>query len=149
MTNEKVVEILTKWLNNGIEGMTEERLGYIEGWFHAEDREAFETAIKFLETGDILINGEDYNMYLRGYKEGMRDYKKLEEENEQLKAKIDEADNLIMEKSVDLAIALDKNQAKWETKGFYNIYYCSNCRGGGYAHYKFCPHCGAKMELNE
>lgn len=23
---------------------------------------------------------------------------------------------------------------------------CSNCGGCGYFHYKFCPHCGAKMD---
>lgn len=38
---------------------------------------------------------------------------------------------------------------KWEMKGLYNMYYCSNCRGGGYAHYKFCPHCGLAMEVGE
>ena len=38
---------------------------------------------------------------------------------------------------------------EWVMKGLYNMYYCSNCRGGGYAHYKFCPHCGLTMKVGE
>lgn len=49
MTREEAAKILKRWLRNGADGMTDERLGYIEGWFHQEDREAFETAIKALE----------------------------------------------------------------------------------------------------
>ena len=49
MQREEAAKILKRWLRNGADGMTDERLGYIEGWFHKEDREAFETAIKILE----------------------------------------------------------------------------------------------------
>ena len=39
-----------------------------------------------------------------------------------------------------------KSAAKWSTKVS-----CSNCHSAGYAHHKYCPNCGAKMdgELNE
>ena len=39
-----------------------------------------------------------------------------------------------------------KSAAKWSTKVS-----CSNCHNAGYAHHKYCPNCGAKMdgELNE
>ena len=39
-----------------------------------------------------------------------------------------------------------KSAAKWSTRVS-----CSNCHSAGYAHHKYCPNCGAKMdgELNE
>lgn len=49
MTREEAVEIIKKWLMEGTDGLTKDRLGYIEGWFHKEDAEAFEMAIKLLE----------------------------------------------------------------------------------------------------
>lgn len=38
----------------GTDGLTKDRLGYIEGWFHKEDVEAFEMAIKSLELKPCL-----------------------------------------------------------------------------------------------
>ena len=34
-----------------------------------------------------------------------------------------------------------KSAAKWSTKVS-----CSNCHSAGYAHHKYCPNCGAKMD---
>lgn len=36
--------------------------------------EAFVLAIKALETGEIYITGEDYNLYMEGYKAGKKDF---------------------------------------------------------------------------
>ena len=52
MTNKEAVEILTKWYLNATNGMTKERLGYIEGWFNEKDKETFELAIKALMEKD-------------------------------------------------------------------------------------------------
>ena len=49
MTKEEAISIMKKWRNIGSYGMTLERLGYIEGWFHDYDAEAFEMAIKALK----------------------------------------------------------------------------------------------------
>ena len=35
-----------------------------------------------------------------------------------------------------------KSAAKWSTKVS-----CSNCHSAGYAHHKYCPNCGAKMDM--
>lgn len=48
MDNKEARSILKKWKNIGKKGMTEERLGYIEGWFHKEDVEAFNMGIEAL-----------------------------------------------------------------------------------------------------
>ena len=34
-----------------------------------------------------------------------------------------------------------KSAAKWSTRVS-----CSNCHSAGYAHHKYCPNCGAKMD---
>lgn len=49
MTKKEAISILRKWRNIGEKDMTSERLGYIEGWFHEYDAEAFEMAIESLE----------------------------------------------------------------------------------------------------
>lgn len=49
MTREEASKIIKRWLNNGSDGLTKDRLGYIEGWFHNSDVEAFEMAIEALE----------------------------------------------------------------------------------------------------
>ena len=76
MTREDVISILKKWLVNGCDGLTDDTLGYIEGWFQREDKEAFEFAINAIETGDIYMNAEDYNLFLEGYKQGKHDFDK-------------------------------------------------------------------------
>ena len=37
-----------------------------------------------------------------------------------------------------------KSAAKWSTRVS-----CSNCHSAGYAHHKYCPNCGAKMDGGE
>jgi len=54
MTVEQAKEILEKWKYRGSDGLTDERLGYIEGWYHKKDDVAFEMAIKFLEMWDKI-----------------------------------------------------------------------------------------------
>lgn len=54
MKREEAVEIIKKWLMEGIYGLTRDRLGYIEGWFYKEDAEAFKMAIKALEQEPVL-----------------------------------------------------------------------------------------------
>lgn len=49
MTKEEAKKIIIKWLNKGKDGKTKERLGYLEGWFHDKDEEAFNIAVKELE----------------------------------------------------------------------------------------------------
>lgn len=53
-----------------------------------EDFEAIRSAIKIVETGEVYMTAEDYNLFLEGYKEGMGDYKKIVEENERLTQEI-------------------------------------------------------------
>lgn len=54
MTNKEAIEILKKWYLNATDGMTKERLGYIEGWFTEKDKKAFELAIKALEESEWI-----------------------------------------------------------------------------------------------
>ena len=49
MTNEKASVIMNEWLRKGTDGMTKERLGFIESWFHESDAEAFNMAIQALD----------------------------------------------------------------------------------------------------
>lgn len=37
-------------------------------------KEALDIAIKALETGEVYMTGEDYNLYMEGYKAGKRDF---------------------------------------------------------------------------
>lgn len=58
MTGEEATKIIKEWLMEGTDGLTENSLGYIEGWFHKEDAEAFEMAIKVLEQKPCEDMGE-------------------------------------------------------------------------------------------
>ena len=49
MTREGARVIIIEWLNKGKDGKTKERLGYLEGWFHDSDEEAFNMAIEALK----------------------------------------------------------------------------------------------------
>ena len=62
MTNEEAVETLKQLILQG----TDERL--------KKDYEALDIAIKALETGEVYMTGEDYNLYMEGYKAGKRDF---------------------------------------------------------------------------
>lgn len=41
---------------------------------YLKQKEAYEFAIKALETGEIYITSEDYNLYMEGYKAGKKDF---------------------------------------------------------------------------
>ena len=45
-------------------------------------KDALALAIQMLETGEVYMTGEDYNLYIEGYKAGMKDYKSLVEESD-------------------------------------------------------------------
>lgn len=40
------------------------------------DKEAFDFAIDAIETGEIYMTGEDYNLFLEGYKQGKKDFER-------------------------------------------------------------------------
>lgn len=48
MTIEDYINIIKNWLYRGTNGLTNTELGYMEGWFHKTDKEAFETAIEIM-----------------------------------------------------------------------------------------------------
>lgn len=74
MTNEKAIEIIQKERNhcathNQDTGKDEE--------YHKEMQDlvdAFGLAIHVLETGEIYMTAEDYNLFLEGYKQGKKDF---------------------------------------------------------------------------
>lgn len=51
------------------------------------------------------------------------------------------------------AVTPERPQGKWikdeEHSITINMFRCSNCNGGGYPHFKYCPHCGADMRGEE
>lgn len=59
MTKEEASKIIKRWLANGRDGLTKDRLGYIEGWFHNKDSTAFKMAIDALNQEPILNNISD------------------------------------------------------------------------------------------
>ena len=42
--------------------------------FDKRMQQALDLAIKALETGEVYMTGEDYNLYIEGYKAGKRDF---------------------------------------------------------------------------
>ena len=68
MTLEETSEILKSIKLNG--GLTD------------KDRQALNVAIQMLETGEVYMTGDDYNLFIKGYKDGMKDYKSLVEESD-------------------------------------------------------------------
>ena len=90
------------------------------------DKEAFEFAINAVETGEIYMTGEDYNLFLEGYKQGKKDFGRPQGQ-----------------------WIVEKNQ-------FGDILHCSICgarpRRSEYGydlHDKFCNECGADMRGKE
>jgi hypothetical protein len=49
----------------------------------------------------------------------------------------------------DVKGTLERPQGEWvkdeEHSITINMFRCSNCNGGGYTHFKYCPHCGSRM----
>lgn len=45
-------------------------------------KDALALAIQMLETGEVYMTGDDYNLFIKGYKDGMKDYKSLVEESD-------------------------------------------------------------------
>ena len=63
MSIEDYIKIIKNWLYKGTNGLTNTKLGYVEGWFHKTDKEAFETAIdimrKYQKIQEIINNAKD------------------------------------------------------------------------------------------
>lgn len=78
---------------------------------------AFNLAIKALETGEVYMTGEDYNLYMEGYKAGKKDFEPKQGEW------IDTGDM----------------EEYWSEE-----YQCSVCGAKDHWH-NFCPNCGADM----
>ena len=71
-------------------------IGFLEdlkkhkAWINMDCADAYlDIAIKVLNTGEIYMTGEDYNLFLEGYKDGMKDYKSIAEENKALRLLLD------------------------------------------------------------
>lgn len=66
MTISDYIKIIKNWLYKGTDGLTNTKLGYIEGWFHKTDKEAFETAIdimnKYRKIEQIIKDHDDDRM---------------------------------------------------------------------------------------
>ena len=129
---------MTRWLNNGQDGMTEERLGYIEGWFHKEDKEAFELAIEVLH----FMNNHKVVLFAENMTE--KEKQKLVAE---FKSVMDNA---------KFTVCSERPQGKWIEVGDNQpyskdkLYGCSECGFGSYLLsdtecVNFCPMCGAQM----
>ena len=52
MNRQEAISRLRYWLMSGTEGLTNNSLGYAEGWFDKRDKAAFEMAISSLETDE-------------------------------------------------------------------------------------------------
>ena len=102
-------------------------------------KQAVLVAVKALETGEVYMTSKDYDLFLEGYKKGMGDYKKIVEENEQLKEELERPQGEWLEHTE--RITLD------------TYYECSNCKepwttieGTPWQNMmNYCPNCGAKM----
>lgn len=81
MTNEEAIERLQRSKRNLELGKT---IGAVTKEGADERIEAYDLAIKALETGEIYITGEDYNLYMEGYKAGKRDFKPKQGEWEKI-----------------------------------------------------------------
>jgi len=67
MTNEDVIKVL--------EGL---KYPFPEYYKDVEVNEALDIAINAIETGEVYMNGEDYNVFLEGYKQGKKDFERPE-----------------------------------------------------------------------
>ena len=72
MTIEEAIERLQRSKRNLELGKT---IGAVTEEAADERIEAYDLAIKALETGEVYMTGEDYNLYMEGYKAGKKDFK--------------------------------------------------------------------------
>ena len=112
MTNEEAI----KYLITPIATSTEPSAEYLK------QKEAYDLAIKALKTGEIYITGEDYNLYMEGYKAGKKDF-----EPKQGKW---------------ITVKQDTTLGTFEVKNKV----CNKCNHATKYEYPFCPWCGAKMK---
>lgn len=94
--------------------------------YHREDGtvpEEITLAIQALETGEIYITGEDYNLYMEGYKAGKRDFEPKQGE----------------------WIFLGDNPNR-DNPNQSHSWSCNKCGRGVTEQENFCPNCGLKMK---
>lgn len=80
MTIEQAKEVLEKWKDRGSDGLTDERLGYIDEWYHKKDDVAFEIAIKSLNMWDKVVEqiNTKYGYILKATKYGNENEEQLD-----------------------------------------------------------------------
>ena len=110
MTNEEAI----KYLIAPIATSTEPSAEYLK------QKEAYDLAIKALETGEVYMTGEDYNLYMEGYKSGLSDGRKDAE----------------------------RPQGEW-IRISETYFKCKDCNHLTVIKYLYCPICGNKMVNNE
>ena len=64
MTNEEAIKYLIQPVATSTEPSDE----------YLKQKEAYDRAVQALETGEVYMTGEDYNLYMEGYKAGKRDF---------------------------------------------------------------------------
>ena len=64
MTNEEAIKYLIAPTATSTEPSAE----------YLKQKEAYDLAIKALETAEVYMTGEDYNLYMEGYKAGKKDF---------------------------------------------------------------------------
>ena len=79
--------------------------------------DALDLAIKALETGEVYMTGEDYNLYMEGYKADKKEFEPKQGE------------------------WIEKQETPASVS-----YYCSNCKMSDLPFMPYCPWCGAKMK---
>ena len=120
MTNEEAIKYLIAPTATSTEPSAE----------YLKQKEAYDLAIKALETGEVYMTGEDYNLYMEGYKAGKKDFEPKQG------------------KWID--VVNSEYPSVWH-------YECSECHGRPLCTpftkedflSKFCPHCGAEMRGKE
>ena len=126
MTNEEAIDELS---------VIYERLSHPDdcesGFYSFRDGDylkALELAIQALETGEVYMTGEDYNLYMEGYKSGLSDGRK--------DAERPKGEWKVYDRQGGIPITDMCSNCRYEMRWYKNKY-------------NFCPNCGADMRGKE